>query len=255
MRETTLLERIVSCSSWTTSEVLGSKVCCIVSLAILDTDSCYLDLEYLFSSDVYLCVDDTSLPLPFSLSSLVLFLRSGQDHSTLRYLAMQCQPSLVDLNLVVPLYESLPLSYIEAFFPVAHQLTDLRLHAHEADPSIPPFLRACTALQHFRTFIVYRDWIDALSVPLVSYAIDCVRSEDVEGLIELIEDGVLGVSKLRRLGLGKYARSKLAGAGGAEGDVLDNWGELAKLCREKGIKIEASDEFVSLTQSSSVGRR
>jgi hypothetical protein len=248
MRKSLLLERSMSCSSWTTSEVLGSKVCCIVSLAILDTDPRSLDLDSLILTYAHLVVDDPSLPLPFSLSTLALALPKGQDYGTLHYLVTQCQPSLVELELWLPQLLPSVLPYLAAFIPIAHQLTKLDLQTRQDDPMATPFLSACTALSYLTAETVTVPWVKALRVALQDLAVMEVQSEGVDRLIELIEDGVLGVSKLESLTLAEDAVSKLAGAEGAEGDVLDNWGELAKLCREKGIKIEASVVFVSLTQ-------
>jgi hypothetical protein len=149
---------------------------------------------------------------------------------------MICQPSITRLHLF---YNTAGEPILHNFLPLAHQLRTLDLNPNLADdPFLPTFLRACGALQHLELSPLQPGWLEALPSPLVSLRLWHPEIKEAEALVESIKDGVVGLSKLQLLYLAMEEVHGLSST--LHEDAMEAgsvWSELAKICRENGIKI------------------
>lgn len=193
---------------------------------MLQLDAIHLDLE------------DTSLVLPFALEKLVICLGNTTLEHLSGPLATLCQRSIREL--VVEIDSDHP-PWLLHLLPIAHQLItfSLELTCHsEEEPIVPTFLRACTRLEVFELAWLRPGWLEALSNSLVELKLMRLPIESAESLVEMIRDGVIGVSKLQRL---VFEVEELHGLSTTLPENATEEGtvrrELATICREKGIKI------------------
>jgi hypothetical protein len=198
----------------------------------------FADLKWLELQSVQVATDNPWLEIfPFDLERLSMDFDNNAHIPPSRLLAMICQPSITRLHLF---YNTAGEPILHNFLPLAHQLRTLDLNPNLADdPFLPTFLRACGALQHLELSPLQPGWLEALPSPLVSLGLWHLEIEEAEALVELIKDGVVGVSKLQQL---KVHVEELHGLlSGLPEDATEEgtlWRELAKICREKGIMIE-----------------
>jgi hypothetical protein len=187
---------------------------------------------------VQLNLEATSIVLPFALEKLVICLGNTTLEHLSGPLAMLCQRSIREL--VVEIDSDHP-PWLLHLLPIAHQLITFSLEltcSSEEEPIVPTFLRACTHLEVFELAWLRPGWLEALSNSLVELKLMRLPIESAESLVEMIRDGVIGVSKLQRL---VFEVEELNGLSTTLPENATEEGtvrrELATICREKGIKI------------------
>jgi hypothetical protein len=188
------------------------------------------DLKVLDLHRIELPAHPEPIPLPFSLREIKIY--AGEDETERNGShAMLCQPSVTALELDGEGESHSNL--LHDFFPIAHQLVTLSITLPlEPESFAPKFLEACVSLRHLTIDSLIPSWMKSIPVPLVSLEFIEFNDFDASCLVDLLEEGAVGVSKLQRLAIQEEDKSKTRASEG-----IRSWKKMVKMCRERGIKI------------------